>query len=432
MNKPIELSNSLRDAGRRSRFELASKPCEPKALASGGIGLGTNSSRPGLAPSAQKRYGRFSIVAVAVLGIILAVGAIGIQGASADWPFERGDAAATAATSGDFSKQPTELWRYEIEESGFEVTPVVAKGVAYLGDVDGTFYAVKLDNGDLVWKKKFADSGFIAAAAVVDGRIFVGDFNGLLRCLAADSGKLLWNYEARGEMYAGANVQAGRVLVTTEAGELLCLNADSGKLEWQFDIEAPLRCWPTVVAGNVFLAGCDSRLHSVDFQSGQETKSIELAGQTGSSPARWKESMYFGTVSGTFYRIDDLAVTWTFQDEAQQQSYSAATSNGKIVYTTKGKKIYALNPKDGKVEWESSVRVPVESSPIIVGNSVLFGTKRGRLVALVLSSGDQQWEYEAGGDFLASPAVDNGRLLIANSDGTLYCFGSEKLVPNKD
>ena len=35
-------------------------------------------------------------------------------------------------------------------------------------------------------------------------------------------------------------------------------------------------------------------------------------------------------------------------------------------------------------------------------------------------------EYEAGGDFIASPAVAAGRLVIGNTDGTLYCFGAKK------
>ncbi len=365
-----------------------------------------------------------------LFGIALFV--LGAYSAAGDWPFERGDRAATGTAAGQFSQEPKELWRFEIEESGFEVTPVIAKGIAYLGDVDGTFYAVKIADGKLLWKKEFADSGFISAAAVVDGKVFVGDFNGMLRSLAADSGKLLWQYEARGEMYAGPNVHEGRVLVTTEAGELICLAADTGKLQWKFEIEAPLRCWPTIVAGNVFLAGCDSRLHSVDLQTGQETQSFELAGQTGSTPARWQEGMFFGTFGGTFYRIDDLEVTWTYEDDSQQESYSAATSDATVVYTSKGKKIYALNPDSGKLEWDTSVRMPVESAPIIVGNSVLFGTKRGRLISLELATGKQNWEYEAGGNFLASPAVSDGKLVIANSDGTLYCFGPREESSERD
>ena len=41
----------------------------------------------------------------------------------------------------------------------------------YLGDVDGTFYALGLADGEVLWKKQFEDSGFLAGAAVAEGLI---------------------------------------------------------------------------------------------------------------------------------------------------------------------------------------------------------------------------------------------------------------------
>lgn len=350
--------------------------------------------------------------------------------ASADWPLERGDASGSAYAEADFTEQPEELWRFTAEDSGFEATPVVSDGKVYIGDFDGTFYALHLDNGKPVWKKSFKDSGFISSAAVVDGKVYVGDFNGIFRCLNAVDGKVLWEYEARGEMYAGPNVVNGRVLVTTEAGELLSLDAETGELQWRFEIDAPLRCWPTVIDGQALLAGCDSKLHAVELNEGKEVKSMELAGQTGSTPVRVDESVLFGTVTGTFYRIEDFKEHWSFQDDKGQESFSAATDGEVVVYSSKGKRIYALELQEGEPKWDASVRKPIASAPIIAGNAVIFGTKRGDLIALDLSSGERLWEFEAGGDFLAPAAVSNSLLLIANGDGTLYCFGS--LMPRDE
>jgi outer membrane protein assembly factor BamB len=38
----------------------------------------------------------------------------------------------------------------------------------------------------------------------------------------------------------------------------------------------------------------------------------------------------------------------------------------------------------------------------------------------------EAWEYDAGGGFTASPVVVDNRLIIGNSDGTLYCFGEQQ------
>ncbi|MDE0818399.1 MAG: PQQ-binding-like beta-propeller repeat protein, partial [Pirellulaceae bacterium] len=35
------------------------------------------------------------------------------------------------------------------------------------------------------------------------------------------------------------------------------------------------------------------------------------------------------------------------------------------------------------------------------------------------------WQYEAGGDFAAAPAIAEHRLVIASGDGKVYCFGEK-------
>ncbi|MCC6492461.1 MAG: PQQ-binding-like beta-propeller repeat protein, partial [Pirellulales bacterium] len=67
-----------------------------------------------------------------------------------------------------------------------------------------------------------------------------------------------------------------------------------------------------------------------------------------------------------------------------------------------------------------------ESSPIVAGHVVFFGTVRGRLHAVDLATGKPTWEEEVGGRFSASPAVADGRVVIGNEDGTLYCLGAKK------
>ena len=43
-------------------------------------------------------------------------------------------------------------------------------------------------------------------------------------------------------------------------------------------------------------------------------------------------------------------------------------------------------------------------------------------------SNEVKWEYDAGGGFTAAPAVVDGRIILGNTDGTLYCFGSKKNI----
>ena len=55
----------------------------------------------------------------------------------------------------------------------------------------------------------------------------------------------------------------------------------------------------------------------------------------------------------------------------------------------------------------------------------IVGAADGRLYALDLATGKSVWEYEAGGGFNGSPAIADGRLVIASDDGHVYCFGKK-------
>ncbi|MDZ4659035.1 MAG: PQQ-binding-like beta-propeller repeat protein [Bythopirellula sp.] len=348
---------------------------------------------------------------------------------AADWPFFRGDELATAAVKEELPAEMDVVWKHTLPDSGYEATAVIVEGIVYIGDVDGTFYAYRLSDGSEVWKKKFDNSGFLAGAAFHENRLYVGDFNGVIRALEAKDGKELWQYQAKGESYAAPNVVDGRVLATTEAGELLALNAETGELEWQFQIEAPLRCWPTVVDGRVLLAGCDERVHAVDVATGKEVAGVEIDGPTGSTPGMFNEHALFGTEQGSFYSINskNMEITWRHVDpENIDAIHTAAAVDARVaVYGTQGKLAYALKPATGDVAWTFPVRSHVESSPVIAGDSAFLATKRGMIHRVDVNTGKELWNYEAGGDFQASFAIADGKLVIGNTDGTLYCFGAK-------
>ena len=60
----------------------------------------------------------------------------------------------------------------------------------------------------------------------------------------------------------------------------------------------------------------------------------------------------------------------------------------------------------------------------VVDNRIFFGSTDGRIYALDRATGKKVWDYEAGGSFIAAPAVAANRLLIASEDGILYCLGA--------
>ena len=84
-----------------------------------------------------------------------------------------------------------------------------------------------------------------------------------------------------------------------------------------------------------------------------------------------------------------------------------------------------MRTKNGKEIWKFRTRGEVDSSPVICGNKVIFGSTDGRLYILKLSSGKEIWSYEIGEAIPGSPAVVGGMILVGAEDGRVYAFGEE-------
>jgi outer membrane protein assembly factor BamB len=56
---------------------------------------------------------------------------------------------------------------------------------------------------------------------------------------------------------------------------------------------------------------------------------------------------------------------------------------------------------------------------------VFVGAADGRLLALDLKTGKELWQHQATGGFTGSPAIADGRLVIATDRGEVLCLGAK-------
>lgn len=355
------------------------------------------------------------------------------------WPMMRGTLGGTGRSATRLSFPLAEGWHRTIDKTAFEATPVIADGTIYVGDLNGTFYAVALETGETRWTFK-AEFGFPAAAAVSPDAaiplVVVGDAEGVVRALDCTTGAVWWEYRTEAEISGGPTIMptddGPRVLIGSQDATLSCLRLADGAAAWTYEIADQIRCSPTVAGGAVFVAGCDGSLHVIDAATGKETAAVPIDGPTGTTPAAHEGRIFFGTEGGIFYGIDITPAreAWKTATGVKGRAYrsSAAVARDLAIVGSRGRAIEAFSRADGSQRWRHPMRGRVDASPLVVHledgdrEAVIVGDSAGRIVAVDAATGAPIWEFDAGGDFVGGAAVADGRLVLASGDGTIWCF----------
>jgi outer membrane protein assembly factor BamB len=234
-----------------------------------------------------------------------------------------------------------------------ESSPLVVGNTVIAGCECGSVYAFNKRSGKQLWSTPVG--GAVKASPAYDkGTVFVGNYGGQVTALRASNGSVRWTASAGGPVYGTAAVAFGHVYVGTLTGGMNAFNEESGS-----------RSWSTSTGGYVYSAAAAAKAPgtppTIYFGSYSGTV-YAINAQTGS--VRWSQSAHgpvsgAGSVIGDVYYVGDLKTTQTFGFRASDGrlvfastdgAYNPVISDGRLLYMTGYRVIYALKPGKGKSE----------------------------------------------------------------------------------
>jgi outer membrane protein assembly factor BamB len=272
-------------------------------------------------------------------------------------------------------------------------SPAVWNGAVYFGSGDGNVYALNVSTGTLNWKFKTGDVVH-ASPAISDGTVFIGSWDSYFYALDATTGKEKWRFKTGEDadihnqvgIQSSAAVADGIVYFGCRDSNFYALDANTGKLKWEFNNKGS---WvigsPAIQDGKVYFATSDSGMfYAFDARSGTQIFYLNFKGwPMFSSPAIAGGTLYIGSHLGKLFAVDlaNQKVAWTFETEASKQ-------NGPIYIKADGSPNYEAVFTDNfydnmviGVDKMLSVGA-VLSSPIVVDNTIYFGSNDGNLYAV--------------------------------------------------
>ena len=198
--------------------------------------------------------------------------------------------------------------------------------------------------------------------------------------------------------------------------------------------------YPPVVRGGLLVFGTNAgSVVAVDAVSGRVRWRRRLGGCVASSPALAAGLVFVGTMapppctadvpSGLFALDTRTGGTrWTIRTRPVESS--PLVVGRLLVFGSWDGGVYAVDAHSGRLRWRFITDGRVKSGAAFAGGSVFIGSDDGHVYALAARTGVLRWRAAAErrlgprGRFYATPAVAYGRVFVGATDGVVYAFGA--------
>jgi outer membrane protein assembly factor BamB len=366
---------------------------------------------------------RLLLAAALLVGLGLGLG----RAAPAQTMF-RGDA---ARQGGDASQTaPRTLlgvkWRFPTGDR-IVSSPVMNRGVIFVGSDDGHLYAVDAATGTLRWRH--ATRGPVASTpAVADGRVIFASYDGRIRAVDEVTGVLLWSFATQGErrfearglhgflpkaqtyadpfdVYLSSPALAdGVVYIGSGDGRVYALDAASGLPRWAFDTGEVVHASPAVAQGLVVVGSWNGRLYGLDARTGAERWRFQagvdplIFNQQGfqSSPVIHEGRVFVGCRDAHLYALELASgrELWRFSTGASWVIASPVVAQGRVFFATSDSSlVHAVEAATGQAVWQQQDESYMFSSPVVAGDALVIGVLNGSLAVRELATGALRWRW---------------------------------------
>ena len=223
------------------------------------------------------------------------------------------------------------IWSHRTRRCGW-ASPAVWRRLVYVtfigrratcGDSvpgrDGIVVAYDADSGKIVWQRTTGPNE--SSPLVSRGLVYVGDWDGRIWALDARTGRTRWTFRTRGRIKGSPALSGNRVFVGDYDGHLYALDARTGRLAWRASAQPRLGgrgafySTPAAAYGRVFIGNTDGKVYAFGATSGRLLWSQSTGGYVYASPAVWRRLILVGSYDHSFYALDAATgdVRWRFR-----------------------------------------------------------------------------------------------------------------------
>jgi outer membrane protein assembly factor BamB len=369
------------------------------------------------------------------------------------------------------------LWGQRIDQLLAFTSPIVYGDVVYLGTGNGNMMGFDIDTGEEVFNINIGSYKIQSAAAVDNGIIYFGASNGHLYGFRISDKSKVTDVNLNGkDIFSSPLIVNGKAYIGVLGPSLNnhkfhAVDLSTNSINWTMtmDEEENFYGFKETAAysnGKIYIGDGNGTFFCLDedgFYDGNDGSYITEENTSLSNPDilwKWENPIaistdamvadgrvYFGIVTGDLYCLDAETGSqlWTKEVGRGERGFQSCPSyhNGRVYITARnynnnmdGASVYCLDSVSGSQVWRFNItgQMITESSPVIVDDALLFGSRNRKLYCIstieenIADEDRILWTNKTGFPITSTPAVAAGRVFIATEPlstyGKLFAIGS--------
>jgi outer membrane protein assembly factor BamB len=202
------------------------------------------------------------------------------------------------------------------------------------------------------------------------------------------------------------------------------------RLIWHYTERPLLEFPPVYAAGRLYAVNNSGTAFALDAETGKVLWERRIGRLNASSPAYHKGRLYIvNLVPGHIVKMDAKTgkVIWKHQLPGRAESSPLVLGNS-VYFGSEDDYLYSLSTRNGNIRWKTELGGPIKAAPAFRDGVLYVGDYGGDMSAVRASDGKLLWQSGSlgtgfsGGQFYSTPAVAFGRVYAGNNDGRVYSY----------
>jgi eukaryotic-like serine/threonine-protein kinase len=278
-------------------------------------------------------------------------------------------------------------WVFMIKQSALS-NFAVAGGMVYVGSSgrdygrgDGDFFALDAETGAVKWRHSVKGRQLSTSSpAVSKGVVYFTDPEGSLYALDATTGTQRWVFNTTGSLTSPA-IFKDTIYFMSSKGYAYAVDANTGQQRWEYKVGAMVE-GPVIANETVYILGADRILYGLDANTGSQSLKIKLPHGMGTAFSIEENVIYYGGEGGNLYAVDVSKGRdkWIFK--TGKPCGNPVLADGTVYSSCFDSKLYAINAQTGHEEWKLDAKQYQTFTPALADGAMFFARSDGILFAI--------------------------------------------------